>query len=465
MLAIVHSNVGLMHARWRSSTRRATRTGADSRCERSGRRDEAPAVDRLDPHFARMGALVRCTRSGTISPARPARRSNRFARHQIAATRTIGPTFVFLDAASKKNAAPRRSHAAAGEVRAPHAAVPSAADVEHVLAALKGAKHPVISPGVRENDRGVERAHRPGRNAERARAATAPARCSPPIIRCTRFSREPKALQALREADVVLDLDSLDFAGILKGQAKTRTRPPSSRARSTGTFITAGAWITSLPAIDINIAAVPDTLVTALVAALGTPSRPRRRRRRAPSKDGNGAAAPSGSDRHRRVRHRGQRCVRRPRGLFHPFAAGRQRKLFRLPSTRWIFSAARRRRYRRRPGYSVGIALALRGTSRLPVCVTGDGDFLMGTPRFGPRCRQDPVARDRRQQPLVLQRRSASGTHGVARGRTSTQMDRSTYRQSSARPRRLRPRPRRDRHRPDATAIGSVPRSPKAFGT
>ena len=30
------------------------------------------------------------------------------------------------------------------------------------------------------------------------------------------------------------------------------------------------------------------------------------------------------------------------------------------------------------PGIAVGVGLALRGTSRVPVCVTGDGDYLMG---------------------------------------------------------------------------------------
>ena len=62
------------------------------------------------------------------------------------------------------------------------------------------------------------------------------------------------------------------------------------------------------------------------------------------------------------------------------------------------------------PGISVGAALALKGSGRLPVGVCGDGDFLMASDCPVDRgALQDSAADRGRQQPLVLQRRAASG--------------------------------------------------------
>ena len=82
------------------------------------------------------------------------------------------------------------------------------------------------------------------------------------------------------------------------------------------------------------------------------------------------------------------------------------------------------------PGISVGAALALKGTGRLPIAVCGDGDFLMGC-HGGLDCGAlpHPAAVRGGQQPLVLQRRGASGArraHAQPPGRQ--QVDRPAHR-------------------------------------
>ena len=62
------------------------------------------------------------------------------------------------------------------------------------------------------------------------------------------------------------------------------------------------------------------------------------------------------------------------------------------------------------PGITVGAALALRGTGRLPVAVLGDGDLLMGSQGALDRSgRADCPAFHRQQQPRLPQRRRAPG--------------------------------------------------------
>ena len=56
------------------------------------------------------------------------------------------------------------------------------------------------------------------------------------------------------------------------------------------------------------------------------------------------------------------------------------------------------------PGLTVGAALALRGTGRLPLAVLGDGDFIMGISALWTATHSRiPLADRRRQQPLVFQ--------------------------------------------------------------
>ena len=55
------------------------------------------------------------------------------------------------------------------------------------------------------------------------------------------------------------------------------------------------------------------------------------------------------------------------------------------------------------PGISVGAALALKGSGRLPIAICGDGDFLMGVTAVWTAVHYKiPLLFVHRQQPLVL---------------------------------------------------------------
>ena len=65
------------------------------------------------------------------------------------------------------------------------------------------------------------------------------------------------------------------------------------------------------------------------------------------------------------------------------------------------------------PGMSIGTALALKDSGRLVLSIIGDGDFAMACNAFWTAAHMEhPAAGRCRQQPLLLQRRRASGADG-----------------------------------------------------
>jgi thiamine pyrophosphate-dependent acetolactate synthase large subunit-like protein len=387
MLAVVHSNVGLMHASMAIFNAFADRApvlilGANGPVDAMKRR---PWIDWI--HTTQdMGALVRPFTKWDDQPGSPGAAIESLLRaYQIACTLPNGPTIVFLDAdmQEQKLAAPLALPPVA-KYAPPHEAAPAPADVAHVLALLKGAKHAVILAG--RCSRTLD-----AWNARIALAEALDARVVSNFMNGAMFpsdhplhlgqSRSAAAIAALREADVIVDLDSTDLAGTLKtvfaGKASSATIVGASIDR----YVHNG-WsmdYQGLPALDVNIAVAPDALVGALLAELGNP-KPKGAARNgagAASAPGNGATAGTeiGID-----------------AFSHAVSAafaGREVCFTRLPlgvnEGDFVFH---------HPldyiggdggggigsglGTSVGAALALRGTTRLPVCVTGDGDFLMG---------------------------------------------------------------------------------------
>ena len=95
------------------------------------------------------------------------------------------------------------------------------------------------------------------------------------------------------------------------------------------------------------------------------------------------------------------------------------------------------------PDSTIGAALALKGSGRLPVAIMGDGDFLMGVTALWTAAHYAlPCVMHRREQPLVLQRRGAPGARrarrAAGRSRTSGSASASTTRTSTSRPWRAR---------------------------
>jgi thiamine pyrophosphate-dependent acetolactate synthase large subunit-like protein len=261
----------------------------------------------------------------------------------------------------------------------PNRAVPSREDAERVLSMLRGAKNPVIIMGrcsrtMEAWDERIALVEALNVRVVSRTAAIFPTNHPQHAGR----AGKPGATKALREADVILDLDSLDLGGIL---AKLDGKATVISC-SVDQLVHKG-WsmdYLQLPPVDFSISAVPDTLVSELVKLLGNPKRKATAApaKAAASKNGNGKAQTAGligiDTFSREVSHALsdiEVCYTRLPGSInvddfeftHPLDCVGGEGGGGLGSG---------------PGAAVGAALALRGTSRLPVCVTGDGDFLMG---------------------------------------------------------------------------------------
>jgi thiamine pyrophosphate-dependent acetolactate synthase large subunit-like protein len=183
----------------------------------------------------------------------------------------------------------------------------------------------------------------------------------------------PEAAEALRTADVILSLDWVDLAGTFKHLGGA---PAVKVIQVSIDHHLHNGWsmdYQGLPPADVLISCTPGTAVPALLDALG---RPRVRAADAAPKE----PFKAGGDK-LTVDHLAEHLRRavgdRPTSLTHvslswngacwPF----HHPLDYLGSDGGGGVGGG-------PGISVGAALALKGTGRLPVAVCGDGDFLMG---------------------------------------------------------------------------------------
>jgi thiamine pyrophosphate-dependent acetolactate synthase large subunit-like protein len=183
----------------------------------------------------------------------------------------------------------------------------------------------------------------------------------------------PEGQDAIRNADVILSLDWLDLAGTFK---HTGGAPKAKVIQVSLDHQIHNGWsmdYQGLPPVDLMIACEPDAAVDALVAALGPGAKP------AP------AGAPKefpklGTDK-LTVDHLADHLRRavgdRPASLTHVSLSWNGASWpFRHPLD-YLGSDAGGG-IGGGPGISVGAALALKGSGRMPVAVCGDGDFLMG---------------------------------------------------------------------------------------
>jgi thiamine pyrophosphate-dependent acetolactate synthase large subunit-like protein len=183
----------------------------------------------------------------------------------------------------------------------------------------------------------------------------------------------PEALEALRAADVILSLDWLDLAGTLKvaggvSGAKVIQISVDHQLHN--------GWsmdYQALPPVDVMLACEPDTAVPALLEALG-PGKPR-----LVTDSAQEPFKPSGDK--LTVDHLADALRRavgdRPASLTHVSLSWNGASWpFRHPLD--YLGSDGGGGVGGGPGISVGAALALKGSGRLPVAVCGDGDFLMG---------------------------------------------------------------------------------------
>ena len=183
----------------------------------------------------------------------------------------------------------------------------------------------------------------------------------------------PDTAAAIREADVILSLDWVDLGGTLRAACNT-AQPAAQIIQVSLDHALHNGWSADhqgLPPVDLFIAADPDATVAALLPHLpaGTPGVPAWDALRPDP------AAPLA------VPHLAAALLEAvgdaPVSLLHlPLSWDGAAWPFRHPLD--FLGSDGGGGIGGGPGISVGAALALRGTGRLPVSVCGDGDFLMG---------------------------------------------------------------------------------------
>lgn len=383
MAAAVHSNVGLMHATMAVFNAWCDRMpmlilGATGPVDAAKRR---PWIDWI--HTARdQGALLRGYSKWDDQPASPAAARESILRATwIANTAPRGPTYVNLDAEVQEAKLAEPIAPIETQRYMPQVAGAAPADlIAQAAEILRNAKHPVILAG--RVSRSVEAWKQRVALAERlgARvltdlkiAASFPTDHPLHVGAPGNIAPLPEGTEALRNADVILSLDWLDPAGTFRHVGGA---PKAKVIQVSVDHQLHNGWsmdYQALPPVDLMIACEPDAAVTALVEALGPGGKP------AP------AGAPKefptlGTDK-LTVDHLADHLRRavgdRPASLTHVSLSWNGASWpFRHPLD--YLGSDGGGGVGGGPGISVGAALALKGSGRLPIAVCGDGDFLMG---------------------------------------------------------------------------------------
>ena len=383
MAAAVHSNVGLMHATMAIFNAWGDRMpmlvlGATGPVDAAKRR---PWIDWI--HTARdQGALIRPYTKWDDQPASPqAAREALLRAKWIAETAPMGPVYVNLDAEMQEAALAEPVPPLDAARFAPVAAsAPTAGSVAQAAALLKNARSPVILIG--RASRSLE-----GWNARVALAEAIGARVITDLKVGASFPTDhplhlgapsvlvPDAagLAALGKADVILSLDWVDLAGTLKA-----ARAPAANAKVISVTIDHrlhNGWSMDhqgFAPVDLMLAADPERAVPLLIAALGSGAQ-----RAAHSTPDEKALAAGPLTVEHLARALRAAVGTRPCSLTHlPLSWNGAWWPFRNPLD--FLGSDGGGGLAAGPGVTVGAALALKGTGRLPVGICGDGDFLMG---------------------------------------------------------------------------------------
>jgi thiamine pyrophosphate-dependent acetolactate synthase large subunit-like protein len=384
--AIVHSNVGLMHASMAIYNAWADRVpvlvlGATGPVDAARRR---PWIDWL--HTAQdQGALVRQFVKWDAQPASvPAAFEALLRASQISRTAPRGPTYVCFDAAVQEAELGSRPvlpdparYQPASEAR------PSDTDIRQAVNWLAEAKRPVILMGRVSRNEAAWHERVALAEALGARVLTdlkvgaAFPTDHPLHAAAPGFFLSPGASSVLRSADVVLSLDWVDLDGTLK-QAWGDNVVESRVIQVSVDQTIHNGWSMDhqgLPPADLYLMTEPEPVVTLLRSALlkGHAVEFRKDMQRAKGSttrtDGLDIAAIASS--------------------LQRLTSGQDVCLMRLPlgwsGELWEFQHPLDYLgydggggIGSGPGMMVGAALGLKGSGRLPVAVIGDGDYMMG---------------------------------------------------------------------------------------
>ena len=383
MGAVVHSNVGLMHATMAIFNAWCDRMpmlvlGATGPWDASKRR---PWIDWI--HTASdQGALVRDYTKWDNQPGSVTAAYEALLRaKQIANTAPRGPTYVNLDAALQEaKIGPLPALPDVSRFRSPEPVLPSASLVDAAAKLLSGAKHPVILAGrVSRSESGWKQRVALAEKLQ-ARVFTDikvgaafptdhPLHAAPPATFLS-----PDSARLLRDADVVLSLDWVDLAGALKAAWGAESIGAKIIQVSCDAHLHRG-WsmdYQGLPAVDVYMMCEPDAAVPLLLEAV----KPRQA-----GNTGKTAPLPAAASEALTLRTLAEAlntatredpmCITRlPLGWHGAY------RHFRHPLD--YIGSEGGGGVGAGPGITVGAALALKGSGRIPVAIMGDGDFLMG---------------------------------------------------------------------------------------
>jgi thiamine pyrophosphate-dependent acetolactate synthase large subunit-like protein len=384
MAAAVHSNVGLMHATMAIFDAWCDRApllviGATGPVDAMKRR---PWIDWIHT-AADQGALLRNYVKWDAQPASPLAAQEALLRaYWLAGLAPMGPVYVNLDAGMQEAPLAEAVPAAQPERYLPPAPGSVGADsLAEAASLLRNARRPLILMG---------RVSR-GTDSWAARVALAEAlgaRVATDLKVGAAFPTDhslhvgapavfpgAEIAAALRDADVVLSLDWVDLGGTLR--AACGGPPPGKVIQVSLDHQLHNGWSMdhqALPAVDLLLAGTPDAVVPGLLRALKVSpadftATPLQHPPLPPSTGSIGVgllahalrAATSGRD----------------VSLLHvPLSWNGADWPFRHPLD--YIGTEGGGGIGAGPGVAVGAALALRGGTRLPVAVLGDGDFLMG---------------------------------------------------------------------------------------
>src|SRR6202453_1145281 len=381
MAAAVHSNVGLLHASMAMFNAWCARMpmivlGATGPVDAAKRR---PWIDWI--HTARdQGALVREYTKWDDQPASAGAAREALLRGTwIANTAPQGPVYINFDAELQEmKVSEQLPEVDVARYMPPIATAATAESLREAAALLKSAKEVVILAGRASRREAPWQARIALAEALNASVVTdlkigASFPTDHPLHAGAPRDATLDTIPALRNADVILSLDWVDLAGALRVLGLA---PSAKIIQVSLDHRIHNGWSMdhqALPPVVLFLSAAPDLVVPELVREIGG-GRPRvAKERPAPAPD------------------------REPEGFTNEHIARTLRKVFGETHTtltplplswedRWwpfrhpldFLGSDGGGGLGGGPGISVGAALALKNSGRLPVAICGDGDYLMG---------------------------------------------------------------------------------------
>ena len=381
MVTAVHSNVGLMHATMAMFNAWCDRmpvvvVGATGPVDAAKRR---PWIDWI--HTSRdQGALVRDYTKWDDQPSSPGAAREAIMRGTwIANTAPQGPVYINFDAElQEEKVSEQLPPIDPARYMPPIATAAPAELVRQAANMLKDAKQVLILAGRASRDPEAWKARVALAEAINARVVTdlkigASFPTDHPLYVGSPRAITPESVEGLKNVDVVLSLDWVDLAGAM------RYGGPMPSAKVIQVSLDQrihGGWnmdYQGLPPVDLILSADPDLVVPELVKEIGKSFKPHA----VPGARKTSDKEPAGFTNEHIARALRKVLGERVVTYTHlPLSWDDSWITFRHPLD--YIGSDGGGGVGGGPGISVGAALALKGSGRLPVAICGDGDFLMG---------------------------------------------------------------------------------------